>query len=639
MAYKKYIRKNGKLYGPYTYHSRRVDGKVVSEYHGKDEKSYLNKYQVPKINLSKNLVLIVIGALFLITIGLFVYNISIKNLTGNVALDLQTKYSENENLQGNFILKLKEGEFVPANSKIIIDTSSQKYEYILSDLVANNVSTGNFYIENSQISGAGSGFGKEGVKKIPQELTFTIKISSQKKSEDKTDTKPNANDSPNETQSNDQPVSDTPADNETAQPVDTVNDETTNSDETVNDIPQDNTQTTTDTTGNTDQPTNNAESQPASDTTGNSNGNSDNSPASDSTGNSNGNSDNSPSSDTTITGNIVGGFLRSVSNFFLGLNPSRGLTGQVSLELQDTIDGETSSQNSFTYTLEDGQIATLKEGSVKLKSSGESISDNDISLKQNGNEVTITTDYSSSEKGYGSDYITENIGEELTVDLESLNIPAEKGKLTISVNHEDQSIVSVSKELNVQGKIEITSNETQVIVDQNSFGLTPGESEILSSTFENLTIKTTKAISENDRLKLRYQLNKYWIEYSYNYDGDLSKISDLIERDKSRWLKDIAQELIKKQSKSSPENIDGLLENEFNLSSIKTVTIITDGSNATTEDNIVENTNETQDEAIVSENITTQSTNNATLKGNETIITEDQEVAENNSVKEVNVSS
>ena len=34
MAYKKYIKRNGKLYGPYLYHSRRVNGKVISEYQG-----------------------------------------------------------------------------------------------------------------------------------------------------------------------------------------------------------------------------------------------------------------------------------------------------------------------------------------------------------------------------------------------------------------------------------------------------------------------------------------------------------------------------------------------------------------------------------------------------------------------------
>ncbi|MEX0932971.1 MAG: hypothetical protein WDZ77_02640 [Candidatus Pacearchaeota archaeon] len=34
MAYKKYIKRDGKIYGPYIYHSKRVDGKVISEYKG-----------------------------------------------------------------------------------------------------------------------------------------------------------------------------------------------------------------------------------------------------------------------------------------------------------------------------------------------------------------------------------------------------------------------------------------------------------------------------------------------------------------------------------------------------------------------------------------------------------------------------
>ena len=38
MVYKKYIKRNGKLYGPYIYHSRRVNGKVISEYQGTGKK-------------------------------------------------------------------------------------------------------------------------------------------------------------------------------------------------------------------------------------------------------------------------------------------------------------------------------------------------------------------------------------------------------------------------------------------------------------------------------------------------------------------------------------------------------------------------------------------------------------------------
>lgn len=37
MAYKKYIKKDGRIYGPYIYHSRKIKGRVTSEYLGKSE--------------------------------------------------------------------------------------------------------------------------------------------------------------------------------------------------------------------------------------------------------------------------------------------------------------------------------------------------------------------------------------------------------------------------------------------------------------------------------------------------------------------------------------------------------------------------------------------------------------------------
>ena len=43
MAYKKYIKRDGKLYGPYIYHSRKVNGKVISEYLGKGKEKNKNK--------------------------------------------------------------------------------------------------------------------------------------------------------------------------------------------------------------------------------------------------------------------------------------------------------------------------------------------------------------------------------------------------------------------------------------------------------------------------------------------------------------------------------------------------------------------------------------------------------------------
>src|SRR3989344_595204 len=134
MAYKKYIIKNGKQYGPYTYHSKRVDGKVVSEYHGKGG---------PKINfkLNKNFILISIGILLIIVLVLFSINLFNKTLTGKVALNLETTYFENESIQGILRLSLKEGELLPSSSIVKIETITKNYKFPLRDLRNEKIAT------------------------------------------------------------------------------------------------------------------------------------------------------------------------------------------------------------------------------------------------------------------------------------------------------------------------------------------------------------------------------------------------------------------------------------------------------------------------------------------------------------------
>ncbi|MCK9595789.1 hypothetical protein M0R19_01235 [Candidatus Pacearchaeota archaeon] len=70
MVYKKYIKRNGKLYGPYTYHSRRVNGKVISEYRGAS-----NNFNY------KNVFVFVFGILALILLAFFFFNLNGK-ITG-----------------------------------------------------------------------------------------------------------------------------------------------------------------------------------------------------------------------------------------------------------------------------------------------------------------------------------------------------------------------------------------------------------------------------------------------------------------------------------------------------------------------------------------------------------------------------
>ncbi len=81
MVYKKYIKKNGKLYGPYIYHSRRVNGKVISEYHGASKKIDYKKF-----------IFIFLGVLFLSGVTYGIVSNKAK-LTGHVT-DLGANYQE-----------------------------------------------------------------------------------------------------------------------------------------------------------------------------------------------------------------------------------------------------------------------------------------------------------------------------------------------------------------------------------------------------------------------------------------------------------------------------------------------------------------------------------------------------------------
>lgn len=79
MAYKKYIKRNGKLYGPYIYHSRRVNGKVMSEYRGVTKRIDYKKF-----------IFIFFGVVFILGVGYGMISNKIE-LTGNVAVDLDAQ--------------------------------------------------------------------------------------------------------------------------------------------------------------------------------------------------------------------------------------------------------------------------------------------------------------------------------------------------------------------------------------------------------------------------------------------------------------------------------------------------------------------------------------------------------------------
>ena len=176
MAYKRYFYKNGKVFGPYYYESYRDEnGKVRKKYVGLvDPEKNKKDFITPTKNSRKNLWFAVGGLILFISLFFLIF--SNLTLTGNVGLNVNSVYLSGENISGDFVLQLQEGELLPANAKFVVEQSGSVSEFLISDLFDSN-SQGNFYINGKTFSGTGAGYGVLGKKEIYPELDFELIIS------------------------------------------------------------------------------------------------------------------------------------------------------------------------------------------------------------------------------------------------------------------------------------------------------------------------------------------------------------------------------------------------------------------------------------------------------------------------------
>ena len=180
MAYKKYIKIGGKLYGPYEYVSYRDDkGDVRTKYIKKsEEKSRDNSQQ--NINFS-HFKLAVFGLIIVLLI-ISVFYLSEFQTTGKSVLSIEKNtFLINEPVKGLMELNFNEGEFYPADSIIKITFNNKTEEMTLGEFVslANSdikKSESDFYIKNSEIQGSGEGYGFSGVKEVPAEVYFKLRL-------------------------------------------------------------------------------------------------------------------------------------------------------------------------------------------------------------------------------------------------------------------------------------------------------------------------------------------------------------------------------------------------------------------------------------------------------------------------------
>ena len=167
MVYKKFIKRNGKLYGPYYYSNKRVNGRVITRYHGIARDS-------PPQDAKKLLLSILFTGLVVITLLLLFEYISLP--TGKVTLDIKPKYKAGEELSGKLKFNIKEGELIPKDSKIVVSIGEDINEFNLADLVVADAITGNFFADNIGLLGKGEGYGLIGHKEIYPEINFELKI-------------------------------------------------------------------------------------------------------------------------------------------------------------------------------------------------------------------------------------------------------------------------------------------------------------------------------------------------------------------------------------------------------------------------------------------------------------------------------
>jgi len=519
MVYKKYIEKGGKVYGPYIYHSKRVDGKVVSEYRG------------PHRQIEYRKILFIILGIFLLTAFILgiVFN---KGISGRAILNIHADYKEGEPLKGNLELSLKEGEFMPASSKLIFESGENKYEYSLQELISEEPVEGNFYVEGQAISGNGSGYGKEGVLEIFYPVYFTLEVYNSQESGETEPSPPipEQNETLNITGQNETTA--TPEQNETLnvpeqnETVDIVEENKTENQITSEENPAEEVIEPVEQTEITETAAEETETSAAEEPI---------------------------SEPAPITGGVIARFFK---NF--------GMTGRVVMELETEINGEVSADSPFVYELKEGQSAELKPKSVRTDS--QELPDDTIKVKTENNQVIVTTDYGERKNGFGEEYLG-NSRKILVIDLADLNLRTGK-ELKISLVYGEKEIILLDVDLE-NGKAESTleQNQTSNITEQNQtlniteqktepekLFLTEEEKTVLSENFGDSPVTTIRSEIFNRRLIRGYEFGGYKIEYSYDYPQDESILKLQMEADIIRWKKEIVKTIL--AEKIIPEQVE-----------------------------------------------------------------------------------
>ncbi|MEM4215256.1 MAG: DUF2341 domain-containing protein, partial [Candidatus Pacearchaeota archaeon] len=408
MAYKRYIKIGGKLYGPYEYHSYRdSDGSVKSKYVRKIE-----KVEEEKNRLKRNLLFFKLGFVILLIFFAIILFFYIKNLnafTGKLALDITDKNKINENLKGFINLEFREGEFYPANSKIIINFYNYTKELTLEEFISlSNVELEPreevFYTTSGLLDdqGSGLGYGFIGTKKMPIDVYFELII--EKEIE------------------------------ENVSEENMTSEESTNESETTSQSEAEETEVSeTETSESSEENPSESSTEPQEEQSG--------------------------ENENPIETPLESPGLPDSSEIKQEIRDV--LTGSVIEEVK-RISGKCDANNPFIYTLESGEFAILVPGSVRTDN--ETLPDSSVNVINEENKVKVTTDYMLVQEGYGREYVGKK--RLVPLNIEQFNFTVnEEGTYLLKVDfvYNNITLASVSKEVSFENITKVNeTNETNL---------------------------------------------------------------------------------------------------------------------------------------------------------------------------------
>jgi hypothetical protein len=449
MVYKRYIKRNGKLYGPYSYSSRKENGKVISEYVGKPRSLGRSPKKVGSVKKRTNIFPFLFLVLFIFLIGFSFINFG---LTGKVGLDIKSKYSEGEILEGDLIFKIKSGELIPRTSRVVISLGNISKEYEISRLIDESVIQGSFYAEGKNLSGVGEGYGLIGEKITYPEIDFDLLISDldEEVSEDIEGGKEDSNEQEEKEQ-----------EEEVEEEIES-NESVSENNESVESLESEDVE--------------NSESEE------------DEIEAEESEEIEEELEESEEEQEETDENEEVEEEQDEVEEEESEEDSSAPITGAVVSDMS-VVFGSVSKDNSFTYEFEEGKTAKLFAGSVNVE--GEKLESDNLKLKVDKKKVVVSTKYTVTEKGYGEEFLGKKT-KKIEVPLSDFGLKVyEDSVLDVKIVYYGDILVEASRDILVEETEEIL-NETEFFINNTFSNFTLVNETITNVSVGNLSINTTQ---------------------------------------------------------------------------------------------------------------------------------------------------